>query len=87
MKWEYYRLSAVESSLDESLHELGKDGWELVAVLAETRLFHGFQCLLKRPYTDEAAPRRGLSQPQRAAGSSRVSSEYRRPSAANGARG
>jgi hypothetical protein len=57
MKWEYYRLAAVESALDESLHELGKDGWELVSVLPETRLFHGFQCLLKRPYTGKDTPR------------------------------
>ena len=57
MQWEYYRLSTVESSLDNSLHELGKDGWELVSVMAETRLFHGFQCLLKRPYTGVDGPR------------------------------
>jgi hypothetical protein len=57
MKWEYYRLAAVESSLDESLHELGMEGWELVSVMPETRLFHGFQCLLKRPYTGKDCAR------------------------------
>ena len=49
MQWEYYRLSTVESCLDEGLQELGKEGWELVSVLPEGRLFHGFQCVLKRP--------------------------------------
>jgi len=61
MQWEYYRIATVESSLDEALHELDKDGWELVSVLPETRLFHGFQCLFKRPFTGAEAPRR--SQP------------------------
>ncbi len=49
MQWEYYRLATVESCLDEALQELGQEGWELVSILPETRLFHGFQCLLKRP--------------------------------------
>ena len=49
MRWEYYRLATVESCLDEALQELGQDGWELVSIMPETRLFHGFQCLLKRP--------------------------------------
>ncbi len=49
MKWEYYRLATVESCLDEALQELGQEGWELVSVMPEVRLFHGFQCLLKRP--------------------------------------
>jgi hypothetical protein len=51
MKWEYFRLATVETCLDEALHELGQEGWELVSVLPESRLFHGFQCLLKRPCT------------------------------------
>ena len=49
MQWEYYRLSSVESSLDEALHDLGQEGWELVSIIPEGRLFHGFQCILKRP--------------------------------------
>jgi hypothetical protein len=57
MQWEYYRLATVESCLDEALQELGLDGWELVSIMTETRLFHGFQCLLKRPRT--ADPERG----------------------------
>ena len=58
MQWEYYRLATVESSLDEALQELGQDGWELVSVMPETRLFHGFQCVLKRPCTTTADPNR-----------------------------
>lgn len=61
MKWEYFRLATVESSLDDALHELGQEGWELVSVMPETRLFHGFQCLLKRPFTGVETVRR--SQP------------------------
>lgn len=61
MQWEYYRLAAVESSLDEALHELGQQGWELVSVLPENRLFHGYQCLLKRPYTGVESPRTNQS--------------------------
>lgn len=61
MKWEYFRLATVESSLDDALHELGQEGWELVSVMPETRLFHGFQCLLKRPFTGVETERR--SQP------------------------
>lgn len=57
MQWEYFRLATVESSLDDALHELGQQGWELVAVLPESRLFHGFQCLLKRPYAGKDSPR------------------------------
>lgn len=57
MKWEYFRLSTVETSLDDALHELGEEGWELVSVLPESRLFHGFQCLFKRPYTGKDGPR------------------------------
>jgi hypothetical protein len=51
MQWEYYRLATVESCLDEALHDLGIEGWELVSIMPESRLFHGFQCLLKRPFT------------------------------------
>ena len=58
MQWEYYRLATVESCLDEALQELGQEGWELVSVMPETRLFHGFQCLLKRPSTTPASGRR-----------------------------
>jgi hypothetical protein len=57
MKWEYYRLATVESCLDEALQELGQEGWELVSVIHETRLFHGFQCLLKRPCSGVDTPR------------------------------
>jgi hypothetical protein len=57
MKWQYFRLSTVDSCLDEALHELGQDGWELVSILPESRLFHGFQCLLKRPDTGKGSPR------------------------------
>ena len=41
--------------------ELGQEGWELVSILPETRMFHGFQCLFKRPCTGAVTPRR--SQP------------------------
>lgn len=58
MQWEYFRLATVESGLDEALRDLGKDGWELVSILPESRVFHGFQCLLKRPFTGVEAPRR-----------------------------
>ena len=51
MQWEYYRLATVESCLDAALKELGLDGWELVSIMPEARLFHGFQCLLKRATT------------------------------------
>ena len=47
MQWEYYRLTTVDAGLDDALHELGLEGWELVSILHEDRLFHGFQCLLK----------------------------------------
>ena len=53
MQWEYYRLSTVESCLDEALQELGLEGWELVAMLPESRLFHGYQCLMKRPLSEK----------------------------------
>jgi len=53
MQWEYYRLSTVESCLDEALTELGQEGWELVSMMPEGRLFHGFQCVLKRPAREE----------------------------------
>ena len=58
MQWEYYRLATVESCLDEALQELGQEGWELVSIMPEARLFHGFQCLLKRPITAAATPAR-----------------------------
>lgn len=57
MKWEYFRLATVESNLDDALHDLGLEGWELVSVMSETRLFHGFQCILKRPYTGKESSR------------------------------
>ena len=65
MQWEYYRLATVESSLDEALQELGLEGWELVSVMAETRLFHGFQCLLKRPLVVNESDRRNPAPPTR----------------------
>ena len=49
MKWEYYRLAIVETCLEDALNELGQEGWELVSIMPEGRLFQGFQCLLKRP--------------------------------------
>jgi hypothetical protein len=58
MQWEYYRLATVESRLDEALQDLGQEGWELVSILPEARMFHGYQCMLKRPSTGDAAPRR-----------------------------
>jgi hypothetical protein len=61
MQWEYYRLSTVEACLDEALHDLGIEGWELVSILPETRLFHGFQCVLKRACTGKEKPH--LNQP------------------------
>ena len=64
MQWEYYRLSTVESCLDEALQELGLEGWELVSVLPETRLFHGFQCLMKRPFCEKDVPHGNPSQVQ-----------------------
>lgn len=66
MQWEYYRLATVESCLDEALQELGLDGWELVSIMPETRLFHGFQCLLKRPLqSSETELRHTPAVPQR----------------------
>ncbi len=58
MQWEYYRLATVEASLDDALHELGQDGWELVSIMPESRLFHGFQCLFKRPCVTQTNPER-----------------------------
>jgi hypothetical protein len=63
MQWEYYRLATVESCLDEALKELGKDGWELVSVMPEARLFHGFQCILKRPVAPADPSRRASTPP------------------------
>jgi hypothetical protein len=48
-QWEYYRLSVDGPNVETALHELGQNGWELVAVIPETRIFYGFQCFLKRP--------------------------------------
>jgi hypothetical protein len=61
MQWEYYRLATVESCLDEALRDLGVEGWELVSIMPETRMFHGFQCVLKRPCTNKEPTR--LNQP------------------------
>ncbi|GAC1473791.1 MAG: hypothetical protein NVSMB9_23060 [Isosphaeraceae bacterium] len=58
MQWEYRRLATVESTLDETLHELGIEGWELISIMPEARLFHGFQCVLKRPYEGVETARR-----------------------------
>lgn len=55
MKWEYYRLAIVETYLEDALNDLGQEGWELVSIMAESRLFQGFQCLLKRPTAATAA--------------------------------
>lgn len=65
MQWEYFRLATVESCVDEALHELGKEGWELVSIMPETRMFHGFQCFLKRPAqtTDPSTPASRCNQP------------------------
>src|SRR5689334_4522800 len=52
MQWEYYRLSVDGPNVESALHELGQNGWELVAVIPETRIFYGFQCFLKRPITE-----------------------------------
>ncbi len=62
MKWEYYRLSTVESCLDEALLELGQEGWELVSITPEARLFHGFQCVFKRESTGAEMPKRSQAQ-------------------------
>src|SRR5262249_45493830 len=47
-QWEYYRLSVDGPNVEAALHELGQNGWELVAVIPESRIFYGFQCFLKR---------------------------------------
>lgn len=52
MQWEYYRLSVDGPNVETALHELGQNGWELVAVIPETRIFYGFQCFLKRPVSE-----------------------------------
>jgi hypothetical protein len=54
MPWEYYRLSVDGPNVESALHELGQNGWELVAVIPETRIFYGFQCFLKRPVASDA---------------------------------
>lgn len=56
MRWEYHRLSVDGPNVENALHELGQNGWELVAVLPETRIFFGFQCFFKRPLADSPAP-------------------------------
>lgn len=56
MRWEYYRLSVDGPNVENALYTLGQDGWELVAVIPETRIFFGFQCFLKRPLAEGAAP-------------------------------
>lgn len=55
MQWEYYRLSVDGPNVETALHELGQNGWELVAVIPESRIFYGFQCFLKRPVTEASA--------------------------------
>lgn len=55
MQWEYYRLSVDGPNVETALHELGQNGWELVAVIPETRIFYGFQCFLKRPLSSNGA--------------------------------
>ena len=52
MLWEYHRLSVDGPNVENALHDLGQNGWELVAVIPETRIFYGFQCFLKRPVAD-----------------------------------
>lgn len=52
MLWEYHRLSVDGPNIEKALHDLGQKGWELVAVIPETRIFYGFQCFLKRPLAD-----------------------------------
>lgn len=66
MQWEYYRLSVDGPNVESALHELGQNGWELVAVIPETRIFYGFQCFLKRPVSEASrtAPDRG-AEPRR----------------------
>src|SRR3954470_21765852 len=54
--WEDYRLSVDGPNVETALHELGQNGWELVAVIPETRIFYGFQCFLKRQVVAEPTP-------------------------------
>ncbi|WP_406699750.1 hypothetical protein V5E97_12910 [Singulisphaera sp. Ch08] len=49
MLWEYHRLSVDGPNVENALQNLGQEGWELVAVIPETRIFFGFQCFFKRP--------------------------------------
>lgn len=55
MLWEYHRLSVDGPNVEAALHDLGRNGWELVAVIPETRIFYGFQCFLKRPLAETPA--------------------------------
>ena len=54
MQWEYYRLSVDGPNVETALQEMGMNGWELVAVIAETRIFYGFQCFMKRPLPENS---------------------------------
>ncbi|AGA29207.1 hypothetical protein [Singulisphaera acidiphila] len=66
MLWEYYRLSVDGPNIEKALHNLGQKGWELVAVIPETRIFYGFQCFLKRPLTgDPPEPSERTGDPKR----------------------
>src|SRR5262245_25592322 len=55
-QWEYYRLSVDGPNVEAALHELGQNGWELVAVIPESRIFYGFQCFLKRAVAGPGSP-------------------------------
>jgi hypothetical protein len=66
MHWEYYRLSVDGPNVENALHDLGQNGWELVAVIPETRIFYGFQCFLKRPVAESpATPPERAAEPKR----------------------
>ena len=51
------------SSLDHQLDQLGREGWELVAVAAHARQSTdaGYQVFLKRPSTERGRARRLIS--------------------------
>jgi|GEM_PF-2734440 len=68
MRWEYFRLSVDGPNVESALYNLGLDGWELVAVIPETRIFFGFQCFLKRPLAEgevPVPPMERMSEPRR----------------------